>query len=115
MPCEKGCGPDLPAGALQKNLGNKLCSCNGVAGQTGVYTCGTCVYESPLPGCYVISATASACAAGVADKLPCTTPCAGDGTGNDVCTLVTDAGKQDGCVCITGSSGPVWTCATLPW
>jgi hypothetical protein len=45
VPCNKGCGPDLPAGSAQKNLGEKTCTC----GSAGVYTCGTCIYESPLP------------------------------------------------------------------
>jgi hypothetical protein len=35
-------------------------------------------------------------------------------TGN-VCTIVTDAGKTDGCVCIAGSAGNVWTCQTQWW
>jgi hypothetical protein len=108
--CTKGCGPDLPAGSSQSNLGNKTCTC-----MTGVYQCGSCVYESPLPGCYVESATPPACDATVVDKGTCTTPCSGAGTGNDVCAMITDAGKSAGCVCIQGSTGPVWTCATLPW
>jgi hypothetical protein len=108
--CGKGCGPDLPTGSSQSNLGTKTCTC-----MTGVYQCSGCVYESPLPGCYVESATPAACDSTVVDKGACTTPCTGNGTGNDVCTMMTDAGKSVGCVCIQGSMGPVWTCATLPW
>jgi hypothetical protein len=107
--CLKGCGPDLPAGSSQTNLGTKTCTC-----MTGVYQCGACDYEAPLPLCYQESATPAACDVSVADKLPCTTPCT-TGTGNDVCTATSDAGKAEGCVCITGSKGNVWTCATTPW
>jgi hypothetical protein len=73
------------------------------------------MYESPLPGCYQPVASPAGCPAGTADKTACTTPCSGAGTGNDVCTITTDAGKLDGCVCIMGSSGPVWTCQTSWW
>lgn len=108
--CVKGCGPDLPAGSTQgSTLGTKTCTC-----MTGVYQCANCNYLPTLPLCYMESATPSVCEAGTADKLACTTPCT-TGTGNDVCTLTTDAGKSDGCVCIVGSTGNVWTCATLPW
>jgi hypothetical protein len=107
--CTKGCGPDLPAGSSQTTLGTKTCTCTA-----GVYDCGACAYESPLPLCYQASATASMCAGGVADKLPCTTPCT-TGTGNDVCTTISDAGKAEDCVCIMASTGNVWTCATSPW
>jgi hypothetical protein len=108
--CQKGCGPDLPAGSAQgTTLGQKTCTCTA-----GVYQCGNCAYISPLPACYVESATPSACEAGVADKGACTTVCP-PSTGNDVCTMTTDAGKNDGCVCIAGAAGNVWTCATLPW
>lgn len=107
--CTKGCGPDLPAGSAESNLGTKTCTCT-----TGVYQCADCSYISPLPLCYQQSATAPACEAGVADKLPCGTPCT-TGTGNDVCLTTSDAGKSEGCVCITGGAGNVWTCATVPW
>jgi hypothetical protein len=107
--CSKGCGPDLANGSSQPNLGNKTCTCTA-----GVYVCSDCVYESPLPTCYTEGASPPACDGTVADKAPCTTPCT-TGTGNDVCTMTTDAGKAAGCVCITGATGDVWTCATLPW
>ena len=108
--CNKGCGPELPGGTTY--IGNKACNC----GSSGVWTCGSCSYVTPLPACYQPSASPSACAATVADKNPCTTPCSGNGTGNDVCTLTTDAGKSDGCVCIVGNMGtPVWTCQTRWW
>jgi hypothetical protein len=32
-----------------------------------------------------------------------------------VCTMLSDAGKTEGCVCIAGSAGNVWTCATQWW
>lgn len=109
--CVKGCGPDLPMGSAQPNLGTKTCTCT-----TGVYQCANCAYISPLPGCYVEATPAPTCEAGVADKLPCGTACTGMGTGNDVCSIVSDAGKTEGCVCITGGAGTnVWTCATTPW
>jgi hypothetical protein len=112
QPCSKGCGPDLPTGSPPPgNLGTKTCSC----GSAGVYTCASCVYQSPLPGCYQPSATPPACAAGAADKTACMTPCSGNGTGNDVCTLTTDAGKVDGCVCVQSKTGPLWTCQTQWW
>ena len=107
--CVKGCGPDLPPGSSQSELGTKACTCT-----SGVYQCADCDYIDPLPTCYVEGMTPPACAADVADKLPCSTPCP-PSTGNDVCTTVSDAGKSEGCVCITGSAGDVWTCATLPW
>jgi hypothetical protein len=107
--CTKGCGPDLPAGGSQTNLGTKTCTCTA-----GTYNCATCVYQSPLPACYQPGATPAMCAAGTANKGACTTPCTGTGTGG-VCTIVTDAAKTDGCVCIAGSSGNVWTCATQWW
>ena len=108
--CNKGCGPELPGGTTY--IGNKPCTC----GTSGVWTCGSCAYESPLPGCYQPAASPMACDSTVADKNPCTTPCSGNGTGNDVCTLTTDAGKSDGCVCIVGNmSTPVWTCQTRWW
>jgi hypothetical protein len=108
--CIKGCGPDLPTGSPPPaNLGTKQCLC-----QTGVYQCQACVYESPLPTCYQPSATPPACAAGTVNKGTCTTPCT-TGTGNDVCTMTSDAGKAQGCVCVQASAGPVWTCATQWW
>ena len=108
--CAKGCGPDLPAGSSQENLGNKTCTCNA-----GVYTCADCVYESPLPSCYMpASATPPACPAGAANKASCTAPCSGSGT-DGVCAMVSDAGKAQGCVCVAGSSANVWTCATQWW
>ena len=107
--CVKGCGPDLPPGSSQSNLGTKACTCT-----SGVYQCADCGHIAPLPACYVESMTPPACAADVADKLACSTPCP-PSTGNDVCTTVSDAGKSEGCVCIAGSAGDVWTCATLPW
>lgn len=109
--CFKGCGPDLPAGSAPPgNLGTKPCIC-----QTGVYQCQTCNYETPTPGCYVPSATPATCPSTTVDKGACTTPCSGNGTGNDVCTITTDANKLEGCVCIMGSTGPIWTCATQWW
>lgn len=109
--CVKGCGPDLPPDSGQSDLGTKVCTCTA-----GTYVCADCSYIDPLPACYVESATPLPCEAGVADKLACSTPCTtGTSTGNDVCTTVSDAGKSEGCVCITGSAGDVWTCATLPW
>jgi hypothetical protein len=108
--CVKGCGPDLPAGStLGSNLGTKQCTCTA-----GTYVCADCSYISPLPLCYQEANPAPTCEAGVADKLPCGTPCT-TGTGNDVCSTVSDAGKTEGCVCITGGGGNVWTCATTPW
>jgi hypothetical protein len=107
--CTKGCGPDLPSGSSQSNLGNKTCTCTA-----GVYVCSDCVYESPPPVCFTEGASPPACDPTVADKGACTTPCT-TGTGNDVCTMTTDAGKAAGCVCITGATSNVWTCATLPW
>jgi hypothetical protein len=106
--CAKGCGPELPVGSTQTNLGNKECDCS----TSGVYLCQACIYESPLPGCYQPAASPPSCAAGVVDTVQCTTPCSGTGTGNDVCTLMTDAGKLDGCVCIQGPTAPIWTCQT---
>jgi hypothetical protein len=32
-----------------------------------------------------------------------------------VCTLTTDAGKVDGCVCVAGAAANVWTCQTQWW
>jgi hypothetical protein len=109
--CVKGCGPNLPAGATQPNLGTKTCSC----ATSDVYECADCVYESPLPACFTPSATPPACAAGVANEGACATPCSGSGTGNDVCTLLVDGGKTDGCVCVQGATSPAWTCATQWW
>jgi hypothetical protein len=80
---------------------------------SGTYSCGTCVYESPLPACYQPSATPPVCASGTANKGTCTTPCSGSMSG--VCTMLSDAGKTEGCVCIAGSAGNVWTCATQWW
>jgi len=108
--CTKGRGPDLPAGNALKNLGEKTCACTG-----GTYVCSDCVYETPLPGCYMAPLSPPACAAGVADKATCTAVCMDSSDGADVCQIVSDAGKAEGCVCITGATGPVWTCATLPW
>lgn len=109
--CLKGCGPDLAAGSPPPgNLGTKDCLC-----QTGVYQCQACIYQMPLPGCYQPSATPPACDPTTADKGTCTTPCSGNGTGNDVCTIMSDAGKLEGCVCIQESTGPTWTCATQWW
>ena len=109
--CLKGCGPDLPAGSSQKQLGAKTCSCT----TANVYQCSKCAYENPMPGCYRPSASPPACPGSTIPKGPCTTPCSGDGTGNDVCTLAVDGGKLDGCVCVTGASGPVWACVTTWW
>jgi hypothetical protein len=109
-PCAEGCGPDLPSGSGQPTLGTKTCTCTA-----GVYDCMACAYESPLPGCYQPSAVPPVCGSGVADKASCTTPCTGNGTGNDVCTFATSTGKSDGCVCIQDSTGPVWTCQTQWW
>jgi hypothetical protein len=108
--CLKGCGPELPTGSpAPGNLGTKSCVC-----QVGVYQCQACVYESPLPTCYQPSAAPPTCGQTTVDQGPCTTPCT-TGTGDDVCTLMSDAGKLEGCVCIMGAAGPVWTCATLWW
>ncbi len=105
--CVKGCGPDLATG-VNGNLGQKTCACNT---GTMVYNCQPCAYPSPLPSCYAPSSTTPpACAAGVADKTACTTPCSG------VCTLQSDAGKTQGCVCVMLASGTSqWTCATQWW
>jgi len=108
--CAKSCGPDLADGSSQSKLGNKECDCNA----SGVYICQSCVYETPIPGCYVPSATPTNCPA-VVDGTPCTTVCTGNGTGNDVCTRTTSAGKTEGCVCVQGKDGPTWTCATSWW
>jgi hypothetical protein len=106
--CAKGCGPDLSGGGT---LGTKSCSCNQ---GTMVYNCLDCAYETPLPACYAPPATAvPACAAGTADKASCTTICAGTASG--ICTITTDAGKTDGCVCVMGASAPQWTCQTQWW
>jgi hypothetical protein len=32
-----------------------------------------------------------------------------------LCTIQSDAGKTQGCVCISAGSGNVWTCATQWW
>jgi hypothetical protein len=100
--CNKGCGPDVsPSG----QLGTKSCSCNG-----SVYNCALCAYPSPLPACYQpASTTPPACASGVASGAACISPCSG------VCTMTTDAGKTDGCVCVMGSSSSKWSCATQWW
>ncbi|HXX68669.1 MAG TPA: hypothetical protein VEK07_15885 [Polyangiaceae bacterium] len=117
--CVKGCGPDLPPDAAQPQLGTKACMCAvsdaGDAG--GIYTCADCAYLSPEPACYqyaVGGPPACATDAGtVADKMPCTAPCVG-GTSSGVCTIVTDAGSTQGCVCVPNSSGAdIWTCQTL--
>jgi hypothetical protein len=105
--CTKGCGPDLSGGGT---LGQKTCTCNQ---GTMVYNCADCVYETPLPACYMPAATVPACAAGTADKASCTTICAGTASG--ICTITTDAGKTDGCVCVMGASAPQWTCQTQWW
>jgi hypothetical protein len=117
--CDKGCGPDLPPDAGQPQLGTKACTCTpsdaGDAG--GVYKCADCAYLSPEPACYQYAEGGPpACAldAGVVgDKLACTTPCVG-GTTSGVCTLVTDAGSTQGCVCVPNAAGAsIWTCQTL--
>jgi hypothetical protein len=100
--CIKGCGPNTATA----NLGTKDCSCNL---STMVYNCQMCAYPNPLPMCYAPAPTPPACVSGVADGVACTTPCGG------VCTLVTDAGKTDGCVCVQGSSSTKWSCATQWW
>lgn len=100
--CIKGCGPKT----MTAHLGTKGCSCNL---STMVYTCQACAYPTPLPACYMPAATPPACASGVADGVACTTPCSG------VCTLITDAGKVDGCVCVQGSGSAAWSCATQWW
>jgi hypothetical protein len=107
--CVEGCGPDLPAGSTQTNLGSKSCACS-----VGVYECAVCVYETPLAACYQPAATPPACAMDVGDKLACGTVCTGSG-GPGPCTIITDTGRQDGCVCIMGSTAQVWTCATEWW
>jgi hypothetical protein len=107
--CNKGCGPNLPGGTSQ--LGEKSCSCNV---GTLVYNCLDCVYEAPLPACYTAPATpAPACPAGTTNGASCTTVCSGTASG--VCTLTTDAGKVDGCVCVMGTTAPSWACATQWW
>jgi len=104
--CVKGCGPDM-AGGVNNNLGYKTCSCNT---GTMVYTCQSCVYQQPLPSCYAAGATPAACGADVASKVACTTLCGG------VCTQLSDAGKTQGCVCVTNSAGASeYTCATQWW
>lgn len=107
--CSKGCGPNLATG----NLGSKDCSCNLT---TLVYNCLACVYPQPLPACYQPALgdaglpSPPACATGVADKVACTTPCSG------VCTILTDGGKTDGCVCVALSTGLTqWSCQTRWW
>src|SRR5579872_840960 len=109
--CSKGCGPNLPSGSAQTNLGVKTCTCTA-----GTYNCGTCVYESPLPGCYQAAASPApvACAAGTVNKGSCTSPCSDAGT-SGVCNIVGDAGKTQGRVCVPGGAGDVWTCATQWW
>jgi hypothetical protein len=93
-------------------LGTKTCNCNTT---TMVYNCLACVYPQPLPACYqpVLDAGVAApppCAAGIADKVACTTTC------NGVCTIQTDAGKTDGCVCVMLSTGATqYTCQTKWW
>jgi hypothetical protein len=104
--CVKGCGPDM-VGGVNNNLGYKTCSCNT---GTMVYNCPSCTYPQPLPSCYAAAASPAACAAGVANKSPCTTPCSG------VCTTMSDAGKVQGCVCVMTSAGATeYTCATQWW
>jgi len=106
--CNQGCGPELSGGA--STLGEKTCDCDL---STLVYNCEDCVYESPVPKCYTTPATPPACATGTANGATCTTVCSGTASG--VCTLTTDAGKVDGCVCIMDNRTPVWTCATQWW
>jgi hypothetical protein len=65
-----------------------------------------------LPTCYAATSP-PACASGVVDGAACTTPCSGGASG--VCTVPTDAGKTDGCVCVQGSSSSKWSCATQWW
>lgn len=117
--CDKGCGPDLPPDSGQPQLGTKACTCTATdAGDAGgVYTCADCAYLAPEPACYrYAEGGPPACvldAGAVGDKLPCTTPCVG-GSSSGVCTVVTDAGSTQGCVCVPNSSGAdIWTCQTL--
>jgi hypothetical protein len=110
--CAKGCGPNLP---ISGNLGTKDCSCNTLT-TPPTYLCAACQYPQPLPPCYAPPATGPvpACAAGVADKVPCTTTCDGNTTGA-LCTIGTDAGKTQGCVCVQLTSSAQWTCQTQWW
>jgi hypothetical protein len=113
--CAKACGPNLPAGSAQPNLGTKTCTCS----TAGVYECADCAYETTIPACYVPAATPPACATGVANEVACTAACsASTTTPPGPCTITTDAGKLDGCVCVmesTTAAGPVWSCATEWW
>jgi hypothetical protein len=111
--CSKACGPNLPAGSSQPELGTKSCTC-----PSGVYTCADCVYEAPPPACYTVTGTAPVCPAGAGNGLPCTDQCV-DGTPGP-CTISVDAGagvmaKTDGCVCIMGTTSLTWACATEWW
>ena len=101
--CTKGCGPNVAGGG---KLGTKGCSCNT---STQVYNCQQCAYPNPLPQCYRPSGAPPPCASGVGDGASCNSPCGG------VCTISTDAGKTDGCVCVMGSSNSSWSCATQWW
>jgi hypothetical protein len=113
--CVEGCGPDLPAGSSQPNLGTKTCTCN----TAGVYTCADCTYEATIAACYVPATTPPACPAGVANEVACTAACSpSTASPPGPCTFTTDAGKLDGCVCVmesTTAAGPVWSCATEWW
>ncbi len=111
MTCTKGCGPDVTS---TTDLGTKSCACNIAAGATaGTYLCGQCQYPQPLPACYAPATNAGvadppACASGVADKVACTAACSG------VCTVMSDAGKLEGCVCVQLTTLE-WSCQTQWW
>jgi hypothetical protein len=113
--CLKGCGPNLPTSG---NLGSKACSCNTAAVGGPTYLCAACMYPQPLmPACYAPPLDAGIadpppCAAGVADKGACTPACSGNTSG--ICTITTDAGKVDGCVCVQLATTQ-WTCQTQWW
>jgi hypothetical protein len=103
------CGPIVSGGNY---LGEKTCSCN--QGE-GVYNCAACAYESPLPACESAPPAMAMCLTGTENGNECTTPCEG-GSVSGVCTIVTDGGKMDGCVCIERAADQiVWSCAAQWW